>query len=198
MSRLILASGSAARAQLLTNAGLTFAVQPADVDEAAIRQTVAADQMPPADVAGLLADVKATTVSAEVGDVPVIGADQILFLGERIFTKPANRDDAIETLLALSGQTHTLASAVSVAVGGQVTWRHVGLAHLTMRSLTPPEIGRYLSAAGPSVHASVGAYQLEALGVQLFERIDGDYFTILGLPLLALLAHLRAAHGLEM
>jgi septum formation protein len=178
---------------MLEAAGLSFAVSPADLDERAIRETLSAGdtQVDPADVAEVLARAKAEAVSRAHPEAIVIGADQVLALGDEIFEKPAGLDGARAHLEKLSGRTHQLHSAVVLARAGEVIWAHVDTASLTMRAFTAAFLDDYLSRAGPVVCESVGAYQLEGLGVQLFERIEGDYFTILGLPLLPLLDELR-------
>ncbi len=195
---IVLASGSKVRAALLDAARLTFRIDPADLDEEGIRQAAEADRghLPAEDVASLLAEVKAMTVSARCGDEVVVAADQVLICDGEVFSKPADMAAARKTLLALEGRAHTLASAVCVAKGGVNLWRRTRLAHLHMRSLSPEEIGRYLALCGDDVLASVGAYQLEGPGVHLFEAIEGDYFTILGLPLIDLLTYLRNEHGI--
>jgi len=191
-SSLILGSGSASRAALLKAAGLDFKIDPAGIDESAIRKLVTRDRGAMAgDVADVLARAKAETVSERHPGALVIGSDQVLALGDSIFEKPQSQEDARRTLLALQGKTHQLHSAVALARGGNVHWAHIETAHLTMRELSPEFIGQYLADAGDVVRQSVGAYQLEGLGVHLFEKISGDYFTILGLPLLALLSQLR-------
>lgn len=189
----ILASSSQTRAALLRRAGIDIRVDPAGLDEsamiAAMRDTD--DPLPPEDVAAVLADAKAETVSARNPDTLVAAADQTLALGDRLFQKPADIDQARRQLLDLAGRTHALHSAVSLFRDGQFVWRHVDTAHLTMRGFSPEFLGRYLAAVGDDALSSVGGYQLEGRGAQLFDRIDGDYFTILGLPLLPLLAVLR-------
>jgi septum formation protein len=191
--RLVLASGSRSRRQMLEAAGLTFTVAPADLDERAIRETLSTGdtQVDPADVAEVLARAKAEAISRKYSSAIVIGADQVLALGDEIFEKPAGLDGARAHLMQLSGRTHQLHSAVVLAEAGEIVWSHVDTASLAMRAFTSGFVGDYLSRAGPVVCESVGAYQLEGLGVQLFERIEGDYFTILGLPLLPLLGELR-------
>lgn len=190
---LILASASQGRAQILRDAGLVFEIKPANVDESAIREIFAAGGTAPdpIDVAEILARTKAETISADYPDALVIGADQVLSVEGRIFEKPIDMDAARETLLQLSGKVHLLHAALSIAVAGETIWHTTDRAALTMRAISPEFIGRYLAAAGKQVCQSVGAYQLESLGSHLFERIDGDYFTILGLPLLPLLQVLR-------
>ena len=192
-NRLVLASGSRSRRQMLEAAGLAVTIAPADLDEGAIRETLSAGDstVEPADVAEVLARAKAETVSRAHMDAIVIGADQVLALGDDIFEKPAGLDGARRHLMRLRGRTHQLHSAVVLAQAGEIVWAHVDTASLTMRAFSPGFLDDYLSRAGSVVCESVGAYQLEGQGVQLFERIEGDYFTILGLPLLPLLAELR-------
>lgn len=194
LERLVLASGSRSRRQMLEAAGLSFTIAPADLDERAIREILAANDatVAPADVAEVLARAKAEAVSRVHPNAMIIGADQILALGDEIFEKPDGLDGARAHLAKLRGCTHQLHSAVVLAEAGAVVWTHVDTATLTMRAFTAAFLDHYLSRAGPIVCDSVGAYQLEGLGVQLFERIEGDYFTILGLPLLPLLAELRS------
>jgi septum formation protein len=189
-SPLILASQSRARQALLTNAGVSFEAIPADIDERAVQR--ASGVSAPGDVAALLAREKALAVSAAHAGRLVIGADQTLALGERLFSKPAGRVQAAEQLRALAGQSHELHSAIAAARDGEILFADVSVARMTMRQLGDAEIEVYLDQAGTAVTTSVGAYQLEGLGVHLFERIEGDHFTILGLPLLPLLAFLRS------
>lgn len=186
---LVLASQSRARQMLLDNAGLAFETVPAAIDERAIQQKSGLVQ--PGEIAALLAQEKALVISAGMPDRYVIGADQTLALGTRLFSKPAGRAQAADQLRALAGNTHELHSGVAVALGGKVLFSEVAVARMTMRPLGGDEIRSYLDAAGEAVTTSVGAYQLEGLGVHLFQRIEGDHFTILGLPLLPLLAFLR-------
>jgi septum formation protein len=187
---LILASQSRARQALLANAGISFEAVPADIDEREIQQ--ASGLSAPGDIAALLARQKALSVSAQQPDRFVVGADQTLARGARLFVKPAGRAQAAEQLRALAGGSHELHSAVAVARDGEILFERASIARMTMRQIGEPEIGAYLDEAGDAVTASVGAYQLEGLGVHLFERIEGDHFTILGLPLLPLLAFLRS------
>ncbi|ERF82663.1 Maf family protein [Bradyrhizobium viridifuturi] len=186
---LILASQSRARRMLLENAGLAFEALPADMDERAVQKNSGLSA--PGEVASLLAREKALFVSRQKPGQYVVGADQTLALGERMFSKPAGRAQAAEQLGQLAGRTHELHSAVSVARDGKILFDDVSVARMTMRQLAAGEIEAYLDQAGEAVTTSVGAYQLEGLGVHLFERIEGDHFTILGLPLLSLLAFLR-------
>ena len=187
---LILASQSRARQTLLSNAGIDFEAIAADIDERAAQQ--ASGLSAPGDIAALLARQKARSVSVRLSGRFVIGADQTLALGEQLFSKPAGRAQAAEQLRALAGRSHELHSAVAVARDGKILFTDVTIARMTMRPLGEAEIEAYLDAAGEAVTSSVGAYQLEGLGVHLFERIEGDHFTILGLPLLPLLAFLRS------
>jgi septum formation protein len=195
---LILASSSKSRARMLEAAGLSFIVEPPGLDEAVMLQAVSGeDALGPHDVAEVLARAKAEAVSDLARKAYVIGGDQVLALGDAIFTKPDNMEAARRQLLDLSGKTHTLHTSVAVATNGEAIWAETTIATLTMRKLSPEFIGRYLAAAGEEVLSSVGAYQLESLGVQLFEKIDGDYFSILGLPLLPLLDTLRREGVIE-
>jgi septum formation protein len=187
---LILASQSPARQSLLTNAGVPFEAIPAEIDERAIQ--CASGLSLPSQVAALLAREKAVSVSLRHPGQFVVGADQTLALGERLFSKPAGRAQAAAQLRALAGQTHELHSATAVARDGETLFESVSIARMTMRPLDDAAISAYLDAAGEAVTTSVGAYQLESLGVHLFDRIEGDHFTILGLPLLPLLKFLRS------
>jgi septum formation protein len=187
---LVLASQSLTRQALLANAGIDFEAVAAEIDERAVQQ--ASGLLAPGDIAGLLAREKALSVSSRQPGKYVIGADQTLALGERLFSKPAGRPQAAEQLAALAGRSHELHSAVAVARDGKILFETVAIAGMTMRRLGEAEIDVYLDQAGEAVTSSVGAYQLEGLGVHLFERIEGDHFTILGLPLLPLLGFLRS------
>ena len=187
---LILASQSRARQMLLANAGIDFEAVPADIDERAVQQSSGLTS--PGDIAALLAREKARAVSSLHSGQFVVGADQTLALAPRLFSKPAGRAQAAEQLRALAGNRHELHSAVAVARDGKILFETVSVAGMTMRPLAEAEIEAYLNEAGEAVTSSVGAYQLEGLGVHLFERIEGDHFTILGLPLLQLLAFLRS------
>ena len=175
---------------LLANTGINFETFPAGIDERAIQQKSGFSA--PGDIASLLAREKSLFVSTRQPARYVIGADQTLALGTRLFSKPAGRAQAAEQLRALAGHCHELYSAVAVACDGKILFEEVAIARMTMRRLTEAEIEVYLEEAGAAVTSSVGAYQLEGLGVHLFERIEGDHFTILGLPLLRLLAFLRS------
>jgi septum formation protein len=195
---LILASGSKSRARILEAAGLAFIAEPPGLDEAVMRQAVSGEgSLTPHDVAEVLARAKAEAVSDLARQAYVIGGDQVLALGDTILSKPDSMEAARRQLLDLRGKTHTLHTAVAVATNGEAIWAETTIATLTMRKLSPEFIGRYLAAAGEEVLSSVGAYQLESLGVQLFEKIDGDYFSILGLPLIPLLDTLRREGVIE-
>jgi septum formation protein len=189
-SPLILASQSRARKMLLANAGIDFETVPADIDERTVQQT--SKLTAPGEIAALLACAKARAVSMGRPGRFVIGADQTLALGTQLFSKPAGRVQAAEQLRALAGHGHELHSAVAVARDGEILFSDVAAAHMVMRPMSDAEIAGYLDCAGEAVTSSVGAYQLEGLGVHLFEGIEGDHFTILGLPLLQLLAFLRS------
>lgn len=189
---LILASQSPFRAALLKNAGIQFTSQKSNVDERAVEAPLYETGATPEDVALILAEAKAEEVSERFSHSLIIGCDQTLSLNGEIFHKPADMDGARRHLLALSGKTHQLNSAVVLVQNGQTLWRHVSVANMTMRHLEPAFIGRHLARVGDIALSSVGAYQIEGEGVQLFDKIDGDYFTIVGLPLLPLLKELRA------
>lgn len=195
MTGLILASGSATRLAILRQAGVHVSVERPNVDEASVIESLVAEKARPRDIADYLAELKAVKVSNRHVEAMVIGADQVLSLGLRIFQKPANRTAAREHLLALRGQTHTLSSAVCVSRGGNVIWREVREARLTMRDFSDRFADDYLQQAGEEILGSVGVYQVEKLGIQLFSRIEGDHFTIMGLPLIPLLDFFRT-HGI--
>jgi len=188
---LVLASKSAIRHAILRDAGIPVAVEPADIDERAIEQRSAKEDA--GELAAVLACEKARTVAARFPGRLVLGADQTLALGERRFSKSADRAGARRQLAALRGQTHELHSAVALVRGSSVLFEHREVARLTMRSFSDEFLEAYLDAAGTAVTASVGGYQLEKVGIQLFEHIQGDHFTILGLPLVPLLEYLRTA-----
>jgi len=190
---IVLASGSRARREMLAAAGLHFTVQAADVDEPAIRARLLKDDasVEPKRIAAVLAAAKAEDVSGKIGGSLIIGADQVLALGDELLSKAPNMEAARAALHKLRGRTHELHSAVAFAEKGKVTWAHVATARLTMRDFSDVFLDDYLLRAGDRVGQSVGAYELEGIGVQLFDRIEGDYFTILGLPLMPVLAELR-------
>jgi len=192
MRPLILASRSQARIALLSNAGLAFETVPAEVCEATLKAARVAENATPAEIAVHLADAKAIDVSNRNPAALVIGADQTLELEGRLFDKPADLDEARTQLLTLRGRLHRLHAAVSLASGGEVVWRTLETATLHVRAFSDAFLAQYLAAEADEIVHCVGAYRLEGLGAQLFERIEGDYFTILGLPLLSVLEVLRS------
>ena len=191
---LILASASPSRRQLLANAGLVFTIEPSGIDEDEVKRSLGS-RAAPQELASTLAEMKAVKVSARHPEAIVVGADSTLTCNGRLFDKPPDLAAARKQLQTLRGQTHELFSSVVVARGGMRLWHWSERARLTMRPLNDGFIDSYLARAGDDVLTSVGAYQLEGLGAHLFSRVDGDYFTILGLPLLPLLSFL-AGHGI--
>lgn len=191
MTPIVLASQSAARIALLESAKVPFRAVPSAIDERAVETPLIAGGATPAEVATALAEAKAIDVASRVRDALVIGADQTLDLDGDRWTKPASVAVAREQLARLSGNTHQLHSAVAIVRGGEVTWRRVASVSMTMRPLTASAIDAYLAEVGDAVTTSVGGYQIEGAGIRLFDKIEGDYFAILGLPLLPLLARLR-------
>jgi len=192
---LVLASKSDVRGKILAAAGLRFEIRPAQIDERAVE--AAAKPPDPAAAARLLARAKAKAVACGMPGRPVLGADQTLARGAERFTKPRDRDDATRQLRSLRGRTHELHSALALIRDGEVLFQCVDIARLTMRNISDRFIDNYLDMVGDLALASVGAYQLEGIGVHLFERVEGDYFTILGLPLMPLLAFLRQSGFLD-
>lgn len=188
---LLLASASPFRRQLMDNAGLRFSHEAARIDERAIEGPLEQAGATPDAVAVALAIAKARDVASRHPDALVIGSDQTLSLGNRVYHKPRDLAEAADHLRSFSGKTHRLNSAIALVRGETLLWEHVSHAELSVRHLGDDFIQRHLSRVGDRVLASVGAYQLEGEGIQLFERIDGDYFTILGLPMLPLLNKLR-------
>ncbi len=184
--RIVLASRSASRRALLAGAGVPFEALAADVDEAATKVRHEGD---PASLALRLAEEKA--LALDLPGALVIGGDQVLEFEQRAYDKPTSRRDAEERLVMMGGHTHYLRSGLVLAQDGEIVWRHTASAAMTLRPLTESEATAYLDAAGEGVLATVGAYELEGLGARLFERVEGDYFTILGLALLPLLEELR-------
>ena len=195
---LILASSSASRAAILKAAGLVFDQIPARIDETALIESLLADNAPPRDIADALAEAKTLKVAIKAPkDAIVIGADQLLVCEGRIFEKPSSRDEAVSHLTFLAGKRHELIGGVCGAINGAVVWRHVATSRLTMRPMDDAFIQDYLDSAGPDVFSSVGCYHLEGLGAHLMTRIDGDFFSILGLPLLPVLDFLRVQGALR-
>lgn len=194
---LILASASPFRKTMLANAGLDFEAVAADIDERAVEAPLAGSGATPEEVAQILAEAKALEVSERYPGALVLGCDQTLSLGDKLFHKPRDMEGARRHLLELSGKTHQLNSGAVLARGGETLWRTVSIARLTMRTLEPAFIGRHLARVGAKALQSVGAYQIEGEGIQLFDRIDGDYFTIVGLPLLPVLAALRELGAID-
>jgi len=197
MTRIVLASRSAARGAVLANAGVRFEAIPSTVDERRVEEPLIAAGRSAAEVAMALAEAKALDVAASAADAIVIGADQTLDADGRRWIKPESMEEARDQLLTLAGRSHKLQTAVAGIRDGAIRWRHLESATMTLRPLTPGAIDRYLETVGEAALASVGAYQIEGPGIQLFERIDGDYFTILGLPILPLLKWLRDERVLE-
>ena len=195
---IILASESSARRAMLVQAGVEFSVQPAQIDEEAVRDALLRRDPPakPAEIAQALAQDKAEAVSVKNSGALVIGSDQILNLGPLIVAKSTDLEMARATLLQLRGRTHQLHSAISIAIDGQAVCGCVDKVNLTMRQFSDVFLDQYLEIEGEGLLAAVGAYKLEGRGLQLFEKIDGDYFTILGMPLLPLLAALRLRGGI--
>ncbi|TNM60652.1 Maf-like protein [Aliirhizobium smilacinae] len=192
---IVLASSSPFRRMLLQNAGLSFESRAADIDERQIEAS--ADHGGPEIVAGVLAKAKAQDVSRHFADALVIGSDQTMSLADRVYHKATNRAEARETLMSLSGRTHRLNSAVAIVLNGNVVWEHISYAELTARNLSEEFVDRYLDRIGDKAFSSVGGYQLEGEGIHLFSAIDGDYFTILGLPMLPLLEELRRLGAID-
>lgn len=192
--KLILASASQIRSELLRNAGLSFDIHPADLDEAAIKQVFLADnaEARPADIAQLLAQTKASVISEKYPHHLVIGSDQVLIHDGQVLSKPNSVHEARDQLLDLRGKTHELVSAIAVAADGQIIWSTEDVAYLSVRAISNQFVGTYLAEMGDTVTQTVGAYKLEGLGVHLFEKVQGDYFTILGLPMMPLLKFLRS------
>ncbi|WP_047453828.1 Maf-like protein [Rhizobium rhizogenes] len=194
---LILASSSPFRRMLMENAGLHFQAIAADIDERAIEAPLEQDGAGPDAVALVLAKAKAKEVSDRFPGSLVIGSDQTMSLGSQVFHKPKTMAEAKNHLQSLSGKTHRLNSGIALALNGDIIWEHVSHAELTMRDLSAEFIHRYLTRVGDKAFSSVGAYQLEGEGIQLFSKIDGDYFTILGLPMLPLLQKLRELRAID-
>lgn len=194
--RLVLASASAARRDMLERAGVVFEVLPAQIDERAVQDVLTSEdsEVEPADIAEILAEAKARDVSEKCPGALVIGADQVLEFEDEILNKPGDLAQAKAALKLLRGATHHLHSGVALARDGEIVWSMAETASLTMRRFSDKFLANYVAEEGEGLCESVGAYKLEGRGLQLFERVEGDFFTILGMPLLPLLAELRT-HG---
>jgi len=190
MPEIVLASGSETRAGMLRRAGVDFRVSIARVDEDALRASLQAEGVKPRDIADALAEMKALRVGRKEPGAVTIGADQILALGSEILTKPATRAEAEDQLRRLRGQTHILYSAAVAVENAEPVWRHIAEARMTMHRFSDDYLSAYLDRAWPEVGSSVGAYRIEEEGIRLFSAIHGDYFAILGMPLVQLLAWL--------
>lgn len=196
-TRIILASASPFRLAMLRNAGIETEANPSRIDERAVEEAVGDAAISPENLAWILAEAKAEEVSERFPGALVIGSDQTLSLGDEVLHKAADMEEARRRLLRLSGRTHHLNSAVVLARDGKALWGHVSVASMTMRKLDPAYIGRYLSRVGDQVLRSVGVYQIEGEGIQLFDSIEGDHFTIVGMPLLPLVAELRRLGAID-
>lgn len=191
VASLVLASASPFRRMLLENAGIAFQAKAADIDERAIEGEVERQGSSPQEVALILAEAKARNIGQTFPDDIIIGSDQTMSLGARVYHKPRDMNEARDHLLSLSGQVHQLNSGIVLTRGNDILWKHVSSARMSVRVLSPEFIDAHLARVGTKALSSVGAYQLEGEGIQLFDKIEGDYFTILGLPMLPLLAKLR-------
>lgn len=197
MSTIILASGSSVRAQLLRQARIDIEVKPARVDEESVKAALLAEGATPRDVSDALAELKARKISEKNPGSLVLGCDQVLYLDGRLLSKPRHAADAIEQLLAMSGKRHTLFSAAVICEDGRPIWRQVGEVRMHVRSLSRGFIEEYVARNWESIRETVGCYKLEEEGVRLFSRIEGDYFSVLGLPLLEIVSYLSLRRDLS-
>lgn len=195
--RIVLASGSATRAALLRNAGVAFDVDVPRVDEDAVKASLRSEGAPPRDIADALAALKAGKIGERHPGALVIGCDQVLALDKALLSKPGTPDDALAQLRHMRGKVHHLISAAVVCEGASPVWRHVGVVRMQMRDVSDAYLTDYVARNWPGIGQSVGAYKLEEEGVRLFEKITGDYFHVLGLPLLELLGYLTTRGVLE-
>ena len=195
--KLVLASSSGIRRQMLENAGVSFEVSLPRVDEDAVRQSLLAEAASPRDIADALAELKARKVSTRMPEALVLGCDQVLSFDGQIMAKPVSRDDTEHQLRQLRGARHQLLSAAVIYEDGQPIWRFVGTVRLQMRDFSDSFLSAYLDRNWPDISNSVGGYKLESEGVRLFTRVDGDYFTVLGMPLLEILSYLTLRGDLQ-
>ncbi|MEM1376966.1 MAG: Maf-like protein [Pseudomonadota bacterium] len=194
---IVLASTSPFRKAILDNAGLEFQAAKAEIDERAAEKPLLETGADAEDIASLLAEAKALDVSPRFPSAYVIGGDQTLSMEGELFHKVSDFDEARRRLIAMSGKAHQLNSALAIVRDGETLWRHISVVNVHMRSYSPVFVGQYLAQAGEAVLKSVGVYQVEGIGIQLIDRIEGDYFSVIGLPLLPLLDQLRKLGAID-